>query len=275
MRSHSRFGEKLAPRLGATYDVRADGRLKMFGSWGRYYDWTKYELPRGSYGGDFWQVYFRSLDTLDVNTLSLANKPGRDLWNPSVPDSFRDRRVPNFDSTDPAIQPMYQDSTSVGMRVPVQHDVRHRRALDPQRAGPDDRRPRRPGNGNEVYVIGNPGGGELGTITPSSGATTPFATPKAVRRYDALELTYSRRFSNGWFASASYTLSRLYGNYAGLANSDEIATPTTGGASATTQQQSGSIARQGGNVNRAWDIDEVLFTSHGEIARRRHRTAGH
>ena len=30
-------------------------------------------------------------------------------------------------------------------------------------------------NGNEVYVIGNPGGGELGKVTPTSGATAPFA----------------------------------------------------------------------------------------------------
>jgi outer membrane receptor protein involved in Fe transport len=42
------FGDKLAPRLGATYDVRGDGRVKAFASWGRYYDWTKYEIARGS-----------------------------------------------------------------------------------------------------------------------------------------------------------------------------------------------------------------------------------
>jgi hypothetical protein len=82
------FREKLAPRLGATYDVRADGRLKIFGSWGRYYDWTKYELPRGSYGGEFWQVYFRSLDTLDVSTLSLANMPGRTCGTPRCRTAF-------------------------------------------------------------------------------------------------------------------------------------------------------------------------------------------
>ena len=56
-------------------------------------------------------------------------------------------------------------------------------------------------------------------------------------------------------------MSRLYGNYAGLASSDEILTPTTGVSSATTQQQAGSISRQGGNANRAWDIDELLFDS--------------
>ena len=259
------FKDKLAPRLGATYDVRGDGKVKIYGSWGRYYDWTKYELPRGSYGGDIWQIYYRALDTLDVNNLSLSNKPGRDLWNPSVANAFRDRRVPNFDSTDGQIKPMYQDSTSVGTEFQVSststfgaHYIHNQLGRTIEDLGGLV-------NGDEVYVIGNPGGGELGTITPTSGATKPFATPKAVRQYDALELTYSRRFSNGWFGSASYTLSRLYGNYAGLASSDEITTPTTGVSSATTQQQGGSISRQGGNANRAWDIDEVLFTSKGAV----------
>ncbi len=257
------FANKLAPRLGATYDVREDGRLKIFGSWGRYYDWTKYDLARGSYGGDIWQIYYRALDTLDVNSLNLSNKPGRDLWNPSVPNAFRDRRVPNFDSTDPSILPMYQDSTSFGTEFQFSttstfgaHVIHNSLGRTIEDLGGLV-------NGDEVYVIGNPGGGDLGTITPTSGATKAFATPRAVRQYDALELTYSRRFSGGWFGSASYTLSRLYGNYAGLANSDEITTPTTGVSSATTQQQGGSVARQGGNAGRAWDIDEVLFTSHG------------
>jgi|SwirhisoilCB2_FD_contig_81_4860359_length_3351_multi_4_in_0_out_0_1 hypothetical protein len=257
------FSDKLAPRLGATYDVRGDGRFKLYGSWGRYYDWTKYDLPRGSYGGDIWQIYYRSLDTLDINSLNLNNKPGRDLWNPAVPNSFRDRRVPNFDSTDPDIKPMYQDSTSVGTEYQYNtnstigvHYIHNSLGRTIEDMGGLV-------NGDEVYVIGNPGGGELGTITPASGLTAAFATPKAVRKYDALELTYSRRFANNWFGSVSYTYSRLYGNYAGLANSDEITTPTTGVSSATTQQQAGSISRQGGNANRAWDLAEVLFTSHG------------
>ena len=74
------FGKKIAPRLGATLDVLGDGRMKAFGSWGRYFDWVKYELARGSFGGDTWLVNYRSLDTLDVNSLSLSNMPGRDLW---------------------------------------------------------------------------------------------------------------------------------------------------------------------------------------------------
>src|SRR5262252_11078303 len=97
----------------------------------------------------------------------------------------------------------------------------------------------------------------------STGLAPALQTPKPVRTYDAIELSLSRRFSQRWFGNVNVTISRLFGNYAGLANSDEITTPTTGVSSATTQQQAGSVARQGGNANRAWDIDEVLFTSHG------------
>jgi hypothetical protein len=120
-------------------------------------------------------------------------------------------------------------------------------------------------NGDSVYVIGNPGEGQ-NTIAPSSyPATAPFAMPKPKRQYDALELTLEKRFANNWFGSASYTLSRLYGNYAGTANSDEIQTPTTNITSATAQQQGGSIARPGSNGSVAWDIDELLWDSHGNL----------
>jgi outer membrane receptor for ferrienterochelin and colicin len=79
------FGEKLAPRLGAAYDLRGDGQSKVFGSWGRYYDWTKYQLPRGSFGAETWCIYYRGLDTLELSSLNTSNLPGQDLWvNPGA-----------------------------------------------------------------------------------------------------------------------------------------------------------------------------------------------
>jgi hypothetical protein len=80
-----------------------------------------------------------------------------------------------------------------------------------------------------------------------------------------VELGLEKRFSDNYFFSANYTISKLYGNYAGLASSDEIRTPTTGVSSAVAQQQAGSISREGGNVNRAWDLDEVMWDSHGNL----------
>ena len=256
------FAEKLAPRLGASYDVRGDGRLKVYGSWGRYYDWTKYELPRGAFGGETWHSFYRSLDTLDVYALSLANMPGRDLWGSAT--GFRDRASPNFDAIAPDIKPMYQDSLHAGVEwqitpmsvlgVHVVHNALGRTIEDLGAVV----------NGDAVYAIANPGEGST-TIARPSGPTRPFPMPKAVRRYDAVDVAVNRRFSNRWFASASLTVSRLYGNYAGLASSDEIATPTTRGAFATPQQQGGSLARTGSNVNGVWDIDEILWDSKGHL----------
>jgi len=258
------FGDKIAPRLGATYDVLGDGRVKAFASWGRYFDWVKYELARGSFGGDNWTINYRSLDTLDVFNLSLANMPGRNLWDPSVPNSVRDRRVPNFDTVVPGIKPMYQDSLNAGVEYQINpttvfgatyiHNKLTRTIEDFGALV----------NGDEVYYIGNPGEG-AGAITPVSGATKPFASPLPLRQYDALEMTVSRRFSQRWFGNANVTISRLYGNYAGLGKSDEILTPTTGVSSATAQQQGGSIARPGTSVGRDWDLDEILWDSNGNL----------
>ena len=254
------YGDKIAPRLGATYDVLGDGRLKAFGSWGRYFDWVKYELARGSFGGDTWLVNYRSLDTLDVNNLSLSNMPGRDLWG-----GVRDRRVPNFDTIDPNLKPMYQDATNLGLEyqwtpttaigVNYVHNKLTRAIED---VGSLD------STGNEVYFAANPGEG-VATTMFVTGLTAPFSTPKPLRQYDALELSVNRRFSKNWFGSANLTISRLYGNYAGLANSDEIQTPTTGVSSATAQQQAGSISRPGTAAGRAWDLDELEWDSHGNL----------
>ena len=64
------FSDKLAPRLGFAYDVKGDGRWKVYGSWGIFYDIFKLELPRGSWGGDKWLEYHYSLDTYVFDTLA-------------------------------------------------------------------------------------------------------------------------------------------------------------------------------------------------------------
>ncbi|MEO8519936.1 MAG: TonB-dependent receptor [Acidobacteriota bacterium] len=254
------FGKKIAPRVGATFDVLGDGRLKAFGSWGRYFDWVKYELARGSFGGDSWLVSYRSLDTLDVNSLNLSNMPGRDLWG-----GARDRRVPNFNTIDPDLKPMFQDSTNLGLEYQLTpttaigvNYVHNKLTRSIEDVGSLD------ASGNEIYFAANPGEGVAKTMFVT-GLTQPFSTPKPLRQYDAVDVTISRRFSNNWFGSANLTVSRLYGNYGGLSNSDEIQTPTTGTSSATAQQQAGSIARPGTSAGRAWDLDELEWDSHGNL----------
>jgi len=181
------WGKKIAPRLGASFDVFGTGKLKIYGSWGRYYDWVKYELARGTFGGDYWRVRYRALETADVYSLNSRNLPGRDLWNPAVTDSFRNRRVPGFDTIDPEIKPMASQLFNAGFEYEVAPQtvfragyVRNTLIRTIEDLGVLV-------NGDEVYYYANPGLGGA-TITPTSGATKPFPTPKAVRNYNAMEV---------------------------------------------------------------------------------------
>jgi hypothetical protein len=187
--------------------------------------------------------------------------PGRDLWGSA--EGYRDRRVPNFDSVDPAIKPMSQDSFNLGVELQVREDavatvnfVHNRLVRTIEDIGLLV-------NGNEVYLYANPGEGNATNALVST-ATQPFTVPKATRQYDAVQVSLVRRLSGDWFMGGSYVWSRLYGNYAGLQNSDEIRTPTLG-AFSTDQQQTGSIFRPGGNVNRSWDLDESMWDAQGHL----------
>jgi hypothetical protein len=74
-------------------------------------------------------------------------------------------------------------------------------------------------------------------------------TPKARREYDGVEFRLDGRFSEGLFKrinyNVSYTWSRLYGNWAGLANSDEN-------------------GRSDPNVSRAFDLFYSNYDSKGQ-----------
>jgi hypothetical protein len=265
--------DKVAPRFGVTYDLLGDGKLKLYASWGRYFQNVPYSLPRGAFGADYWHVYYRALDTPDIFSLSSyipnvaasngTNLPGKNLWT-DVPGSSRDRRVPNFNTVSPDIKAISQDNINAGVefqlfsstvfRAGYVHDSLNR-TIEDQGALV---------NGDELYFYGNPGEGATST-TPTSGLTQPFPTPKPLRTYDAMELSVTRRFRNRWFGSASYVLSRLYGNYPGLSNTDEIRPPTLGVSYSNAQNQAGTVIRNGDVASRAWDLDEILFDSHGHL----------
>jgi len=253
------FSQKLSPRVGVSWDVFGNGKLKGFASYNRLYGWVPWETARGAFGGDFFWTYYRSLDTLDVGQLSGLNMIGQNLWTAGP---YRDFRVPS--PADPNLKPMTSDLSNLGAEYQVVSNTVLRvnwnrnhlvRTIEDMGALVD---------GNEVYALVNPGEGLGATMFSSSATPNNFPTPKPVRNYDALEVSVTRRFSKNFFASASYVYSRLWGNYSGTANSDEILTPTTGTSSGTSQQSLGSVARAGVNATRAWDLDEVMFNSHGQ-----------
>ena len=102
------FGEKLAPRLGFAYDLAGDGKTKLYGNWGIYYDIFKLELPQGSFGGQKWLEYYYTLDTPNCESLDPAGCPpacpGRLLDGPI--DFRHPSNAPGEETLDSDIKPM-------------------------------------------------------------------------------------------------------------------------------------------------------------------------
>ncbi len=176
------FGDKIAPRLGASYDVFGDGRVKLYGSWGRYFDWVKYELSRGTFGGDYLarvlplaglrRMFSRPAAIRCDHRICL----GRNHLE-QTPGSFRDRRVPSFDLVAKDIKPMSQDNMNFGVEYQIApqtvfrgnyvHNNLRRTIED---LGALD------ANGDEVYLYGNPGEGDA---TDSADQRRDQAVPDA------------------------------------------------------------------------------------------------
>ncbi|MGH9364623.1 MAG: carboxypeptidase regulatory-like domain-containing protein [Thermoanaerobaculia bacterium] len=223
------FGDKLAPRLGFAWDPAGDNKTKVYGSWGYFYDIIKLNMPRGSFGGDKWLEWYYTLDTFNWNTLTDAPAcpptcPGTLLRGPI---NFRlPSNIPGSDppGIDPNIKPFKLQEYTFGVErelnpvMSVSARYVHKDIITAiEDLGFLDAK------FNEVYTEGNPGFG-LNAVcgSPANGSATKIvACAKAVRKYDAVEMAYNKRYADNWALRFSYTWSRLFGNYSGNVNSDE------------------------------------------------------
>ena len=213
------FGDKLAPRAGATYDPFGDGKTRLYGSWGLYYDIFKLELPRGAFGGDKWIEKYYTLDTYDWPSIGTnGNFPGTYIEEVNFRIPSNDPSCPECGAIDPDLKPMRQQEFTLGAEREIASDlsVGARYVHKQLDRGIEDVGVLVPGLG-EVFYIANPG---FGAATDILGPGYP-AMPKLKRDYDAIEARVTKRFSKNWRGEASYLWSRLYGNYPGLASSDE------------------------------------------------------
>lgn len=242
------WSDKFSPRLGFAYDPAGDGKTRIYASFGYFYDIMKYELPRGSFGGDTWNDYFFSLDDYNWVTANQGIPPnptnirGRffETVNWRIPSND-----PNDNTIDPNLKPMKQRMFDIGMERMIGSSLvasaryTNRRLIrtieDVGTLGP----------GGEIYYIANPGFGI--TVDPKTWEPGFPMTPKARRDYDAIEFRLDKRYSDRYQFAASYTWSRQYGNYSGLASSDEN-------------------GRTSPNVNRYFDLPWIYYTEKGEYA---------
>lgn len=235
------FADKFAPRLGFAYDIKGDGRWKAYGSFGWFYDVMKLSLPISSFGGDKWIDYYYALDTYDIYQMKcnpandgLAGNCGpgalfesydyrfnSSIADPRLADYFGGTPHNTIDAEHPyktneltfGVDHELNPTTSVGVRY-----VRKRLIYAIEDVGvllPSS--PSNPG-GIEVYFISNPGFGVTQVLLPDY---PQYKTPKPRRDYDSVEFRVRKRLAQNWSLNASYTWSRLFGNYSGLASSDE------------------------------------------------------
>jgi hypothetical protein len=225
------FMDKIAPRLGFIYDVFGDASTKFFGSYGLYYDVMKLDMAVGSYGGLKWWSDYYTLEDYDFTKITKDNPGANGTYLITY-----NWREPSFDSTDPDLLPTLQseltfgverklmENLSTSVRVVYKHLVRTIEDVGVLTAS------------GESYYTSNPGYGYTRPMSQGGLFDDMFpATPKAKRDYWGVNIALDKRFSDNWLAGLSYTWSRLWGNYSGLASSDEW-------------------GRNDPNVERYWDL---------------------
>jgi len=228
------FGEKLAPRIGVIYDVFGDSSLKIFGSYGIYYDVMKLYIAVLSFGGWKHKRDFYALKDPDWTKIAASGQIN-DRASQEANNKYAgtlDYLPPSFDRIDPDLKPACQSELSLGaekklaenislsLRLVYKHLIRTIEdvgalewVVDPQTGSKTLQ---------EIFYITNPGYGYSRPVSQGGKfADEYWPCPKAKRDYYALNLSLEKRLSDRWQAGINYTLSRVAGNYSGLSSADE------------------------------------------------------
>jgi hypothetical protein len=232
------WGDKIAPRLGAAWDVFRDGKLKVFGSYGVYNDLMKLNLAISSFGGQYWQNCFYALDTADLSSINVLFGPeqryctgdstgGANFAGGVVPAGLTFLENQNFRGTEgvnPGLKPYRQHETVFGADYAITRTLAFEARWDRRRL---DRAIEDAAifdsTGSETFLIVNPGFGPNAVNLADSCTQSALGCPrniKAARSYDGLELRLTKASSKNWFGMFSYTYSKLRGNYSGLTSTD-------------------------------------------------------
>jgi hypothetical protein len=218
---------QLSPRAGVIVDPFQSGRVKIYGSFARYYEAMSNDIADRS-GSSEPQL--------------LSGRPAA-LCDPRDPKQYEFNKGACYDDAnrvalndvdspsqkwivtsqgrtaiDPNLQPASSDEIVVGAEAEVFRDARVAVSYTRRWIGCPWTGAEGIGDGMlcsksiedmsrdeaNTYFIGNPG----------FGIANDFDI--AQRNYDALTLLFHKQWSEGWLGQASYTLSSLTGNYAGL-----------------------------------------------------------
>lgn len=223
------FDGNWAPRLGLIYDVNADGKTKIYGSWGRFFEKIPNDICVRSFSSESGvnNVYWGDAALTDFLNDDLNRDIGLTGAQPTfiVPDTksmYQDELVLGFEHE-------LNPTLSVGARYIWRIVPRILEDLGTQTVEQYNT-----DSTQFVYVVANPSfasdilnNATGAMILDANGAVigvNPDGIPDGFadveRSYNALELTLEKRFSEGMQFMANYRLSKLWGNYEGLFRND-------------------------------------------------------
>ena len=224
------WGQKVAPRLGAAYDLLHNGKVKVYGSYGVFYDIMKMGLARGSFGSDYWHNCVYALDTTNFASLTPTYPAGGGCPATGPAPGINARFIENVDfratkadprdpAIDPNMKPMRQHEAVLGVdwALSPQYFVTTRYARKRLDSAIEDMSI----TDNLGFYIGNPGSAfadllHRPVVTPDANGNNYLTTvafcsecPKNIgpsRRYDGVELAISKKTTGKWFGTFSLHL---------------------------------------------------------------------
>lgn len=238
-----------APRAGLLYDWTKEGRSKVYGSWGRYYESIPMDINNRSFGGESWmrstydssdaaQCGFPDPSTGSTDPGGGATATGQGCLDSGAAPAQGDRLTGAGVLVAPGIQGQYLDETIVGAEYEIMEDLKIGVSYQNRNLGRvlEDLST----DNAATYVLANPGewssaeekaleakiatetdAGELARLNnrlKQFRGIRSFDKPR--RDYNAVTLTISKRFSRQFFLQSSYIYSKTEGNYQGLFSSD-------------------------------------------------------
>jgi outer membrane receptor protein involved in Fe transport len=207
------MANQVSPRVGLIVDPLRNGRMKVYANFARYYEQVPLNMLDRAFPGERRYGATRRAgaafcDPEQMGTLDgQAQCKAEASLQPSTPASLNPSRLytggkADKEPVDPDIQPQSSDEYLLGAEYEVMANLRLGATYTHRNMGRViEDMSRDDGN---TYFLGNPG----------YGFAKEFPVP--TRNYDAVSVFLNRTFGDGWLAQASYTWSRLYGNYPGL-----------------------------------------------------------
>jgi len=231
-----------APRLGLLYDWTKEGRSKIYGHWGRFYESVPMDINDRSFGGEVEYIQDFASNQCGNSNISqyIGGADGTGCVNDQTAVASLQEQL--FGASGvlvaPGIKAQYLDEVILGVEYEIMDDLKIGISFQNRQLGRviEDVST----DGAQTYIISNPGeisDSDLSSLEARIAQTDDMMEKtrlmnelrlfkgirifdKPRRDYNALQFTVTRRVSKNLYLQGSYTYSRTEGNYPGLISYD-------------------------------------------------------